>query len=351
LKSCRFLVLIAVLLGLGWPVAAANATPARGSASRILFMGTRNGNPDIYVTSAKAQEATRITSNPGHDCGPAMRPGPVRELVFASMRIDERYNPGGYFQIYKLDFATGKTRRLTTTPGHNFGPTWSPDGKQIGFSSTRNGSLGAPNWPVSAASLYVMNAEGFHVRQITDAGALSTHNFPAWSPDGKWIAFQSTSKAEPLHPAIYAVRPNGEGMHILQYDAMYPAWSPDSRKIAFTSARAGLPQDQDLYVMNADGSSAHRLTDRSGAEYMPSWSEDGKHLVYVHDPDGWTDIAAVTLLPNGTTRDVYSSGPQPSSIWVGDVATRGGKIVIAHTHQRTTGGDDLFPRFAPAWLH
>jgi Tol biopolymer transport system component len=102
--------------------------------------------------------------------------------------------------------------------------------------------------------------------------------------------------------------------------------------------------------MRSDGSDARRLTSLAGAEYMPSWSPDGKHMVYVKDPDGWTDVAAVVLLPTGRTQDIYSSGPEPSSIWQVDLATSGGRYRITHTQQRTKGGSDLFPRFAPDWL-
>ena len=312
-------------------------------------MGTRDGNADVFVGSAGSTNARRVVSNPGHDCGPALM-SRSRELVYSSMRLDGSYEPGGYFQLYKLDLVTRKTKRLTTSPGHNFGATISPDGKHIAFASTRNGALGAPNWPVSSGSIFVMDADGSHVRQITDADSSSTHNFPAWSPHGDWIAFQVTRKTEPLRPSIYAVRPNGEGMHILQYDGLYPAWSPDGKRIAFNRGREGAPHEQDLHVMDADGSDARRLSNDAGAEYMPSWAPDGKHLAYVHDPDGWTDVAAVTLLPDGRTLDTYSSGPEPSSIWVADLGVRNGKIEILRRHQRTMGGDDLFPRFAPAWL-
>jgi Tol biopolymer transport system component len=328
----------------------ANASRVPSAVGRILFMGTRDGNADLYVVSRESRRARAVVSSPGHDCGPAaIDASPA--LVFSSMRLDGSSDPGGHFQLYKMDPRSGKVRRLTTTPGHNFGASWSPDGKHIAFSSTRNGSLGAPNWPVSSGSIFVMNADGSHAKQITDAASSETHNFPAWSPDGKWIAFQSTSKTEPLRPSIHVVRPNGEGRHIVQYDGMYPTWSPDSKRIAFNSARAGRVNEQDLYVMDADGSDARRLTKPGdGAEFMPSWSSDGKQLVYVNDPDGWTDVAAVTLLPTGHTQDVYSSGPAESSIWVADLSRAQGTYKIVAVHQRTSGGNDLFPKFAPDWL-
>lgn len=83
---------------------------------------------------------------------------------------------------------------------------------------------------------------------------------------------------------------------------------------------------------------------------MPSWSRDGKHLVYVHDPDGWTDIAAVLLFPTGHTQDVYSSGPEESSVWEADLANNRGEYSITRRHRRSQGGNDLFPKYAPSWL-
>jgi Tol biopolymer transport system component len=348
------ILLACAIAGTALTTRTASAAPARPApADRILFMGTRNGNADLYVTSA-TQRVRPVVSNPGHDCGPALAPGPgPRRLVFASMRLnpDGSYDPGGHFQLYNLDFRTRKVTRLTDgLDQHSLGPTWSPDGKHIAFASTRNGSVGTPNWPIANSAIWIMDADGSHLRQVTDNGETHSHSFPSWSPDGKWIAFMSTSKADATRPSINVVRPNGEGMHVLQYDGLYPSWSPDSKHLAFNSARSGLAMDQDVYVMNADGSDARRLTSLPGAEYMPSWSPDGRRLTYVHDPDGWTDIASVVLLPTGHTRDVYSSGPIHSSIWVAELSIAKGVFKVTARHQTTTGGDDLFPKFAPAWL-
>ena len=348
---CR-IVLACACAGAAILPTSASAAPSRPGLKQILFMGTRGGNADLYIVSSQTDRARKVVSNPGHDCGPAAVEDPVGEVVFSSMRTQPGIDPSGHFQLYKLDVRTKKLRQLTNTPGqHSMGPTWSPDGKRIAFSSTRNGSVGTPNWPIADGTIWMMDADGSRVRQVTSVDDAHTHSFPAWSPDGKWIAFMSTSRVDPTRPSVFVVRPDGTDMHIVQYDALYPSWSPDSRSIAFSSGRAGLPNEQDLYVVRADGSDVQRLTKLAGAEYMPSWSRDGKHLVYVHDPDGWTDIAAVLLLPTGQTRDVYSSGPEPSSIWEADLGrTRSGYTVVSR-RRRTEGGNDLFPRYAPSWLH
>ncbi|MBD0337667.1 MAG: PD40 domain-containing protein [Thermoleophilia bacterium] len=88
---------------------------------------------------------------------------------------------------------------------------------------------------------------------------------------------------------IYAVRPDGTGLRRLTRDrrSFDPAWSPDGRRIAFASDRDGPSGAPELYIMNADGSNVRRLTtsphapDDWRASSAPAWSPDGKRLVFV----------------------------------------------------------------------
>ena len=66
-----------------------------------------------------------------------------------------------------------------------------------------------------------------------------------------------------------------------------PAWSPDGRQLAFTSYRDG---DWEIYVMNADGSDVRRLTDNSAWDDSPAWSPDGRWIAYASDRDGDDEI-------------------------------------------------------------
>jgi Tol biopolymer transport system component len=137
-------------------------------------------------------------------------------------------------------------------PGHGpaSDPAWSPDGKTIAFVRL-NASLGDP--------IYVVNSDGSGLRNLTPK-PVGAYADPAWSPDGRKLAFVSDRDG---NSEVYVMNANGKGQRNLTRNPAFdadPAWSPDGRKIAFASKRDG---SYGVYVMNADGSGQQRLAQRS----------------------------------------------------------------------------------------
>lgn len=158
-----------------------------------------------------------------------------------------------------------------TSGGVNSEPAWSPDGKRIAFVSDRDGD----------SNIYIMDADGSNVLRRTNAGP---NYSPAWSPDGKRIAFSSLSGGQ---FGIYVMRVDEDWSNVAHLGPdrgwiAYPAWSPDGSRIAFTSDSRAYDFLYDLYVMNADGSDVRLVlqgpflsVESMTYYFQPAWSPDG----------------------------------------------------------------------------
>jgi TolB protein len=145
-------------------------------------------------------------------------------------------------------------------------PAWSPDGRKIAYVSRRDQN----SW-----DLYVVDADGSGPRKLTSVASAST----AWSPDGRKIAFQGArlprrepQEVGPGRPSgLFHINADGSGRQMLARPGAHPTWSPDGRKIAFLGGG-------EIYVVNADGSGRRRLTQRGGP---PTWSPDGRKIAFL----------------------------------------------------------------------
>jgi TolB protein len=182
-------------------------------------------------------------------------------------------------------------RRLTRQPAVEGSPAWSPDGRMIAF--TRRG----PGFQIHT---YVMNADGSGQQRLTRDGGI--HFSVAWSPDGQKLLFErpnphhAKSAAEAARgdwpEELYVMNADGSGQRRLTRNPARdggPVWSPDGRRIAFTRQfRNGRAE---VYVMNADGSGQRSLTPARSASFWPAWSPYGRRIAFARwgpsaRPDG-----------------------------------------------------------------
>ena len=197
---------------------------------------------------------------------PARSPDGTR-VAFTSLRDRDQ-------EIYVLAAAGGGLVNLTRHPANDRFPAWSPDGRRIAFISNRNGGdhLG---------HLFVMDADGGGVEQLTDEPQASWAYWPAWSPDGSSITFLSSQGGV---QGIYALDVAGGGMRLLSPEGGESSWSPDGARIAYTVADT-TGDFSHIWVMDADGGGARQLTSSEVWDRTPTWSPDGSRIAFARQTE------------------------------------------------------------------
>jgi Tol biopolymer transport system component len=209
---------------------------------------------------------------------------------------------------------------------------WSPDGRQVAYACNRDAS--------QSADIYVMNADGGGQSNLTNNQGQRWDTSPEWSPDGQRLKFWGDGE----HVSV--VDQDGRepqdltaGLNV----AVHPgAWSPDGRQIAFNSSTG---YEDDLYLVGADGSGLRNLTrELGGRNTEPAWSPDGQQIAFIHNAEagaavhvvnadgaglrqllGGLDNASVTWSPGGRQLAIVSLR------WVGGERDYDGDLYLAES--------------------
>jgi Tol biopolymer transport system component len=196
---------------------------------------------------------------------------------------------------------TGYTRILDGLVDGNSGdhPAWSPDGTKIAFRGNKNASQAALDVP--SGNIWVMNADGTNPIQLTFT---STDDRPVWSADGRiaFISYRDHLDDRSFVTSIYVMNADGSNQHaVTTVDTQtfddQPAWSPDGKRIAFV--RFGFTQGsnsidggfQEIFTVRDDGTDFRELTSAADAsndagvsKNSPTWSPDGTRVAFTESP-------------------------------------------------------------------
>ena len=323
-----FLILAACFL-LAW------TKLVQAADTSIAFTSTRSGNGEIYRMSFDGKRVRKLTKHPKYDGGAAWSPD-GQQITFISFRDLNRIEAGGIVlgEIYLMN-ADGKNPiNLTqSVEKPDLGSSWSPDGKQIAFSSSE--LFVQDN--LFRSDIWVMDVDGGNSHNLTKHDAQDVA--PAWSPDGKQIAFSSDRDG---NREIYVMGSDGaNSINLTNHPAGdgKPDWSPDGKQIAFSSDRDKRDNDDknvEIYVMNADGTNPVNLTNHPAEDKRPSWSPDGTRIafdsnrdvnreVYVMNADGTAPIN-LTQHPAWDGHPSWGPAPTLSISSKGKLATLWGKV-------------------------
>jgi Tol biopolymer transport system component len=268
----------------------------------LTFQSTRDGRTcdQQYVMRLDGSGLTRISDGRGKTTCGFFLPGD-RRLFFASSTAHDSACPPkpdpskGYvwpldrFDIYTVNRDGSDLKRLTHYDTYTAEGVLSPDGKRIVFTSLKDGDL----------DIYTMNVDGTDVRRLTNT--LGYDGGPWWSPDGTKIVYRANHPQIDAEIADYKsllaqriVRPSKVELYVMNADGsdqrqithlgganFGPSWTPDGKRIIFsTNFRAPHSGNFDLYLVNADGTGLEQITTSPVFDGFPMFSPDGRRLVW-----------------------------------------------------------------------
>ncbi len=257
----------------------------------------------------------QITFSPGLDGFPSFSPD-AKSVVYSS-------DQGGSFEIYVKQLTPGGGELQLTNDGQqNLQPSWSPDGQRIAYLSKNRGGI----WVVSAL--------GGAPKQLTEAGAR-----PAWSSDGSMIAFQSGEMGEvfvsrSLPPSTIWIIPSQGGAARQVTKAGNPAgghaspsWSPDGKRIVFETSDFIFSS---IWSVASEGGDPTKTVSSGNA---PFYSRDGRHIYFL----GSSGLSRIQMSPSGEpVGEVVSVLPPGSGTSLVNASTSADGQKIAYSAIRTS---------------
>jgi TolB protein len=184
------------------------------------------------------------------------------------------------YHLHIADTDGRDPQSVISSPEPIMSPAWSPDGKRIAYVSFED----------KTSAIFVQTLATGERQKVSEAPGIN--GAPAWSPDGSKLALTLSKDGS---PDIYVLDLGSKFMNRVTNDISIetePNWSPDGRRLVFTSDRGGKPQ---LYLVSPDGGPAERLTFDGDYNARGVFSPDGRRIAMVHGNGGDYRIAVMDL--------------------------------------------------------
>jgi TolB protein len=266
--------------------------------SRIVFASTQHRpTPDIYVKSVDGRVVTQLTNDPACDVMPRISPDGQR-VAFAS-------NRAGNWDIFVMPVTGGKAVQVTNSSSNDLHPSWSPDGSALVFSRMGEVSGQWEMWVCDVANSGIARFIGYGL-------------FPEWCPvpgtganGTDRIAFQKSRERGDRSFALWTIDfKDGQAGNATEIASspiaacINPAWSNDGRWLAFSTVstpgtwnpETSRPSSANLWMVDVNGSSRISLTSDPAVDLMPCWGPANK-LFFVSDRAGVDNIWCMDTTP------------------------------------------------------
>ncbi len=258
--------------------------------SKIVYITTSSGNKEIAIMDWDGHNFRQITRNGSINLNPVFSPD-GKEILFTSYK-------NGNPDLFRRPLSSGVDLKISSRKGLNITGSWSPDGKKIVLSLSKDGN----------SEIYTIDKNGDNPVRLTVNPAIDVS--PVFSPDGAFIAFVSDRLGK---PQIFIMNVDGGNVRRLTTLGSYnvtPAWSPRGDRIAYASMQDGFQ----IHTISVDGSDDRQLT-ASGNNENPAWSPDGRLIAYSSRQGRGEAINVMRANGEGQTRVSQGNGRATQPSW------------------------------------
>lgn len=262
------------------------------ASTRIALIGKVGGKKDLYLCDADGGGLTRITKDNAICLALNWAPD-GNSLVYTSYA-------GNYPDVYMVNLATYKRRKIMQYPGLNMGADVSPDGSRIAVVLSKDGN----------PELYATDINGGNPVRLTRTPTVAEAS-PSWSPDGSQIVYVSNRSGL---PHLFIISSSGGQPKRITFrgnENVAPDWGP--KGIVYSSKREG--RFQVCICDPASGKEVQQCTSDGSDNEDPSWAPDGMHVVFSKTAGYHSDLYVLDTTSQTSLRLTTISGDWSSPAW------------------------------------